>query len=131
MDVSINWIAVVIAAASAFVLGGVWYTVLFGRQWQELVGLSDEQVRQSQGKVFGGSAALQVIMAASLAAFIGAEGLGFGLFAGAAVGLTLVAASFGVNYLFERKPLVLFVINGGYVALTFVAMGAIIGAMQA
>ena len=51
--------------------------------------------------------------------------------AGLAAGLTWVAAAFGVNYLFERRPLRLWLINGGYNVIVFGVMGVIIGAMQA
>lgn len=51
------------------------------------------------------------MMAASLAAFIGDGGVVFGVFAGAAAGLTFVAAAVGVTYLFERRSLRLFAIN--------------------
>lgn len=70
-------------------------------------------------------------MAASLAAFIGAGGPAFGAFAGLAAGATWVAAAFGVNYLYERRPFSLWAINGGYNTVTFTVMGAIIGGMQA
>jgi hypothetical protein len=33
----------------------------------------------------------------------------------------------GVTYLFERRPLALWVINGGYHTVAFVVMGAILG----
>jgi hypothetical protein len=39
-----------------------------------------------------------------------------------------VSASFGINYLFERKSLTLFLINGGYHALQFTLIGLILGA---
>jgi hypothetical protein len=70
-------------------------------------------------------------MAAALAAFIGRNGAGFGAAAGAVAGIAWVAAAFGVNYLFERRRLALFAINGGYNAVTFTVMGVIVGAMQA
>ena len=41
-----------------------------------------------------------------------------------------VTASLGVNYLFERRPLGLWLINGGYSTLQFAMMGAIIGAFN-
>ena len=36
----VNWIAVIAAAVSAFVMGGLWYGPLFGKKWMALVGLS-------------------------------------------------------------------------------------------
>jgi hypothetical protein len=50
--------------------------------------------------------------------------------AGFAAGLCWVTASLGVNYLFERRPFRLWLINGGYFTLQFTAMGAILGAMH-
>jgi len=50
--------------------------------------------------------------------------------AGAAAGVAWVAASFGINYLFEHRSLKLWLINGGYHAVQFTAFGVIIGALQ-
>ncbi len=36
-----------------------------------------------------------------------------------------MAASLGINYLFERKPLKLFLINGGYFTLQFTLYGLV------
>lgn len=130
MSVNINWIAVLIAGASAFVVGGIWYGALFARRWQALVGLSDEEVASGRQRVFGGALVLSLVMALNLAFFIGAEGATFGLFAGLAAGVGWVAMAFGVNYLFERRPLALFLLNAGYNVITFALMGLIIGAMQ-
>lgn len=130
MDVSFNWLAIALAAISSFVIGGLWYSVFFARRWQRAAGVTDEQLKHGAARVFGGSLILAFVMAISLAAFIGSNGLGFGLFAGFATGATFVAAAFGVNYLFERRSPVLFAINGSYNVVSFTVMGAIIGALQ-
>ena len=39
----------------------------------------------------------------------------------------LVASSFGINYLFERRSLRLFLINGGYHTLQFTLYGLVLG----
>jgi hypothetical protein len=39
-----------------------------------------------------------------------------------------VATAFGVVYLFERRPIALFFINGGYNVVAYTVMGAILGA---
>ena len=41
--------------------------------------------------------------------------------------LAWVAASLGISYLFEQRPLKLWLINGGYHTLQFTLYGAIIG----
>ena len=44
-----------------------------------------------------------------------------------AAGFGWVALSFGVTYLFERKPLSLFLIKAGYHGVALTLMGAILG----
>ncbi len=129
----INFLAVALAALSAFFLGFIWYTVLFAKAWQKLIGMT-KSVSANQtpnlGKLLIGSFILEVIMAFNLAAFIGtdADWL-FGLFAGLATGLGFVSLAFGVNYLFEGKSFKLWLINAGYNTVVFAVMGLIIGAM--
>lgn len=127
----INPLAVLLAALSTFVIGGLWYSLLFAKPWQAAAGVTDEQLKKSSARVFVGAFVLSLVAAASLAAFIGSAGLGFGLFAGLASGLTFVAAAFGINYLFERRSLRLFAINASYNVVAFTLMGLILGAMQA
>ncbi|WP_131684826.1 DUF1761 family protein [Pseudarthrobacter sp. YALA5] len=130
MELNINWLAVLLAALAGFIVGGLWYSVLFAKVWQREAGVTDEQLKHGTVRVFAGSFLLAVVMAVALAAFIGNGGAGFGALAGLAAGLAWVAAALGVNYLFERRSLTLFAINASYNIVTFTAMGAIIGALQ-
>ena len=68
-------------------------------------------------------------MAINLAFFIGNNDAAFGLVAGLATGLGFVSLALGVNYLFEGKPLKLWLINAGYNTVVFSVMGLIIGAL--
>ena len=131
MAVEINWWGVVLAALSAFVVGGLWYSLLFAKPWQRAAGVTDAALRRGVIPSFVGTFLLSFVMAVALAAFIGPNGAGFGALAGAIAGIAWVAAAFGVTYLFERRGVALFLINGGYNALSFTAMGAIVGAFQA
>jgi hypothetical protein len=130
VELSVNWLAVLLAALSAFVIGGLWYSLLFAKPWQRAAGVTDEQLKSGTIRIFVGSFLIALVMAASLAAFIGKGGAVFGLLAGLAAGITWVAAAFGINYLFERRSVALFAINAGYNAVSFGVMGLIIGAMQ-
>ena len=127
----VNYLAVALAALSAFVLGGLWYSLLFARQWAALTGQSEEKLKSGNPAiVFGGAFLLNLVAAYVLAMFVGPMGVKFGALAGLSVGLCWVAVSLGVNYLFERRPFGLWLINGGYFTLQYTAMGAIIGAMS-
>lgn len=129
----INLLAVGLAALSAFFLGFLWYTIIFAKSWQELIGMknaSNGAETPNLGRLLIGSLILEVIMAFNLAAFIGTESNWlFGLGAGIAAGFGWVALAFGVNYMFEGKPFKLWLINAGYNTVVFGIMGLIIGAM--
>lgn len=128
----IDWIASLVAAVSAFVLGGLWYSpVLFAKSWQKDTGLSDEQLNAaSKGRIFGGAFVLCLLAAIVFSMFLGPDpSLALGVGAGASAGIFWVAGSFGVNYLFELKPLRLWLINGGYHAVQFTLYGLVFGLM--
>ena len=129
----VNMLAVLAAAVSSFLLGGLWYSpALFGNKWMRLTGQSEETLKSgSMAKIFGGAFLLNLITAWVFALFLGPKpGIEFAAGAGFAAGLCWVAAAFGVNYLFERRPFGLWLINGGYVTVQFTLLGAIIGAMS-
>jgi hypothetical protein len=128
----INPLATFLAALAAFFLGYLWYTVIFAKPWQALIGMKEgsEATPSNMGKLLLGSFILELLMALNLAFFIGKDGTwSFGLAAGLAAGLGWVGFAFGVNYLFEGKSFRLWFINAGYNTLVFAVMGLIIGAM--
>ena len=129
----INWLAVALCAMSSLFLGGVWYSpALFGKAWQDATGLSAEELAKgNMPKIFGLTLVLSFIAAAVFAMFLGPNfGIGPATAAGFSAGLCWVAASYGITYLFEHRPLKLWLVNGGYHTLQFTLFGAIIGSMQ-
>ena len=129
----ISWLAVALCAISSLVLGGIWYSpALFAKAWQQAAGLSDDQLKSgNMAKIFGLTLILSFVAAAVFAIFLGKNfGLGPAAAAGFSAGLCWVAASYGITYLFEHRPLKLWLINGGYHTLQFTLFGLIIGALQ-
>lgn len=131
MDISkLNLLAILAAAASAFIIGGAWYSpALFGTAWMKASGLSPEAMqKRSMGVVFSCALALSLVMAFNLAAFLaGPPNLAWGITAGGLAGIGWVAMAMGVTYLFEARPLRLFLIDAGYHAVAFMVMGGILG----
>ena len=131
---NINYLAVVAAAASAFLIGGLWYSpALFQRPWMAANGFTEADMKKgNQGTIFGGSFVLCLLMAFNLAAFLGAPDTTttWGATAGALAGVGWVAFGIGVVALFERRPLAYTLINGGYWAVALTVMGAILGAWR-
>jgi Protein of unknown function (DUF1761) len=126
----VDYLGVLAAAISAFLVGGLWYSpVLFGTRWAAYNGLVEEEMKKDAGRVFGGAFALSVAMALNLALFLGADPtFGFAIAASLAAGLGWVALGMGVTYLFERRPLGLWLIDGGYHVVSFAVMGVVLAA---
>ncbi|WP_246228331.1 DUF1761 domain-containing protein [Paraflavitalea devenefica] len=138
---SINWLAVLVAGISAFVLGGVWYSpALFGKAWMKENKITMEEVQSgNKAKIFGWAFILSLIMAANLAMFLaepkepcpGAPvvNISWGATAGFLAGIW-VFCSIAIVGLFEHKTARYIFINGGYCVIALVLMGAIIGAWR-
>jgi hypothetical protein len=105
---------------------------MFAKSWQQAAGVSDEQAKNANmALTFGLTFVLSLIAAWVFALFLGREmGVGPATAAGASAGLCWVAASYGITYLFEHRPLRLWLINGGYHTLQFTLFGLILGAMH-
>lgn len=125
----INLWAVLVAALSSFLLGGLWYSpALFEGTWNRESGRAQSPRGRHPALVFGGAFVLSVIAAAMFALFLGPQpALPFALGAGFAAGLCWVAASFGINYLFAGRSLKLWLIDGGYHTLQFTLYGLVLG----
>jgi hypothetical protein len=122
-------LAVLVAALSSFVLGGLWYGPLFGRAWQLEVGMSDERARSvDKVRVFGLSFLLALVAAGVFGMFLGPDPApGFAVGVGALAGLCWVGASFGINDLFEQRSVKLWAINAGYHTVVFTLFGVVFG----
>jgi hypothetical protein len=134
MDASkVNYLAALVAALSSFLIGGLWYSpILFAKAWMRETGLTDQQLRSGVARTFATAFVLSLVMAVNLGLFLGARaGVAWGATAGALAGVGWAAASLAVIYLFERRSLTLILIDGGYQAVAFTVMGAIIGAWPA
>ena len=129
----VNLLAVLLCGVSSLVLGGIWYSpMLFSKPWLRAAGLSEEQAKGgNMALMFGGTFVLSLIAAYVFAMFLGTQmSWGASTAAGFSAGLCWVAASYGISYSFERRPLALWLINGGYHTLQFTLFGLILGAMH-
>jgi hypothetical protein len=131
MGSHLNVWAILAAAVSAFLLGGLWYSpLLFARAWQRASGqTAADNDAQNRVRIFSLAFVLTLVMAVNLAMFLDAPAttLTWGATAGFLAGFGWVALSFGVVGLFESRPLSYVLVNGGYLVVAFVVMGAIIG----
>jgi hypothetical protein len=125
----VNFIAVILAAVSSFVLGGLWYSpTLFGGTWKREAGDPRTPGQGHPAKVFGISLLFAVAAALVYALIIPpATSLLHAAAQGLAVGAGVVAASFGINYQFANRSTKLLLIDGGYHTVQFLIYGLILG----
>ena len=130
---SINYLAVLAAAAATFLVGGLWYSpVMFQRAWMNANNLTEADLAEGgTGKIFGLAFVFAVVMSLNLAMFLNAPGttVTWGATAGALTAVW-VALGIGTVALFERRPAAYTAINGGYWFVSLVLMGAILGAWR-
>jgi hypothetical protein len=132
MDIStLNWPAIIVAAGSSFLIGGLWYSpILFGKQWMQENNLTDEEMKKgNMPKIFGLTFLFSLIMAFNLAMFLNDSktDAAWGATAGFLAGFGWVAMCIFTIGQFERKSTRYMLINGGYVTVGLTVMGLILG----
>jgi hypothetical protein len=132
MDIStLNWPAIIVAALANFLVGGLWYSpLLFGKLWMKENNFTEEEVQKGNiPKIFGLTFVFSLVMAFNLAMFLndGNTTASWGAIAGFLAGFGWVAMSIFVIGQFERKSTKYMLIHAGYVTISFILMGLILG----
>ena len=136
----VNVWAVLVCAVATMVAGFVWYSpVLFANPWMVLMGMDPNdkakiaEMQKSAGPSYGLSMVASILSAFVLGKIIIALHIAsmlYGLKIGFAVWLGFVTTVQLTNALFSKQPFKLYLINTGYQAVCFLAMGAILGAWR-
>jgi Kef-type K+ transport system membrane component KefB len=126
---ALNWWAILLATATAFALGALWYGPMFGKAWVRALGKSEDEIQPSPSP-FVISAVAALITCVALAAVM--QGLGLtGALAGLALGLLLgigfIATSMASDSAFCGWGWKLWAIQSGYRVVYSALMGGIIG----
>jgi biotin transporter BioY len=128
--ISMNWLAIICAAAAYWILGMIWYAALFGKIW--CAGLEQHGVKVQKGgmaaKMIGtfiGNLVAAVIMA-RLIQRIPVTDIVHGLRLGVGVGVGFSATAITIAYLWESKPFKVWLIDVSYYVLGCVLLGAIL-----
>lgn len=124
---NLNWFAIIVAALSTFMIGGVWYSI-FENPWMKANKFTKEDLlKRKMPLIFILSFFFAFLMSLNLALFIGKENLVFGTVVGFMTGFGWVGLGISIISLFENRPLKYVLINGGYMVVSFTLMGAILG----
>lgn len=128
----INYAAVFIAAVAYWLLGAVWYGVLFSKPWMALENITMEQAKSMNPVLpYVITFVLNLLIAYSLAQICiwrNANTAGRGASVGVLIWIGFIGPITYTTYMYEMRPKELFAINQFYPLAGLVLMGTIIGA---
>lgn len=117
---NLNWLHLLVAAIAYFAIGAIWYSpVLFSNAWAKAVGLKmdDPELKKTFPIAMIGSFLMMFITVVALGIIqqkIPAVGVSGALKVGLFFGLCFSSMAIGISYIYQRKPLVLYLIDCGY-----------------
>jgi len=135
---AIKWPAVAVAAVASFLLGGAWYSAIFGKLWIRLHGYSDEKLAEMKAKIspprfFGGMVASYFVLAVVVAILVGLLDLK-GAGAGVVLGLLLwagPAAAIGfTGHLASDRRNGIYLIDAAFQLVCLVTQGIILASWR-
>lgn len=141
MGVSINYLAVLLAAIASMVVGFVWYgPMLFGKAWMKEMGMTEksmEAAKAEMGKTYGISFLLALVTAYVMAhalvfgnTYLGMSGAGAGMQGAFYYWLGFTMPVQATDALFGKKNWKLFKLNTGYQLASLLAMGAVLSSLM-
>jgi len=130
VNFGVNYLAVVVAAIVALVIGFVWYSPrVFGNRWMAYLGTTQAQLGNPgpTGMAVGVVASLiNAWVIALLALNLGGKTLTDGVLLGILVWLGFMATITAAQISFEKKPWGLWILNNAHNVIVQVIMSAIV-----
>lgn len=119
---------VLAGTAAFFLVGALWYGVIFPKAWQRAAGLTNTQLQTGKMPlIFALTFAFEMLIAMVLWHLIARTDppsfVVMMMSVGFAIGVMIPAI--GINYLYLRKPLSLFLIDAGHFLVGMAAMGGV------
>lgn len=129
VNLSVNYLAVIVGMVAAFVIGAIWYSPpLFGKQYAASHGMTIEQMRPGpEGFVIGALAGLLNSWAlAVLSLNLGGKSLTDGVLLGVIVWVGFFASALAGDTVFRKGSWSVWTINAAHALVVQVVVGAIV-----
>ncbi|HEY6202010.1 MAG TPA: DUF1761 domain-containing protein [Candidatus Limnocylindria bacterium] len=130
VDMNVNYLAVIVAAVAALVIGFVWYAPqVFGTRWMGYLGTTQAQLGQpgAMGIVVGVVASVvNAWVLALLALNLGGKTITDAVMLGILVWLGFMATLTAAQISFEKKPWGLWLLNNAHNLIVQLVMAAIV-----
>lgn len=124
----LNLVAIVAATVAFWLVGAMWYGVLFGKLWQRETGMTEAPSGSRMALVMGLTLAFEMLVVVTLAHLVARTNPAphVVLMMAAGFALTIMTPAIGINYLHQRKSLTLFLIDAGHFLAGMLAAGALL-----
>jgi hypothetical protein len=130
MEVHVNYLAVAIATVASYVLGAIWYGVIFGKLWQKLTGITDMKPSPANiVLVLIGSFVMSYVLYHSIVfgdAYVNMKGISGGLMGGFFNWLGFIAPVTLCTKLYEKKPWGLWILDNAFWLISILMMSSIL-----
>lgn len=128
-----NYWAVVVSAVAYWLLGALWYDVLFAKQWAAYHQFTSAQINNFGYWPYIVTLALNLLIAfvlGQICLWRNANTAGRGAAIGVLLWIGIVGPIAFTTYMYEMRPMALFAINEFYPLAGLCLMGAILGAWK-
>ena len=128
----LNYLAILVTAAVIFVIGAIWYSVLFGKMWMNAHGYTPEQIegmRSGMALAYAVSFVCYLVLAtvmSLLVALLGLDSAMGGAKLGAICWLGFVATIGCTAYLYSNRSITTWIIDAAYQLVFMVTAGVIL-----
>ena len=131
----LNYLAVVVGAIAYFIIGSLWYSVLFGKVWMAAnnIPTPTEEDKQKMKKQMAPMMLTTLVccfaatvIVGCIEALTGVHSVAIGVKAGLAAGV-LTTMAIALNHMYLQKPFKLWVIDSAYHLCGLIISGIILG----
>ena len=127
-----NHLALLVSAILQWLIGGLWYSLLFKKSWMSLTGyVRPANGERPKGAVFGMTISFVVSLILSLilahvVIWSGSDNLASGIFVGFICWLGFIAGPLLAQGIYEQRPVKLWAINAGYWLVALLVSGGLL-----
>jgi len=122
-----NWLAIGLGTLAFWLIGALWYGMLFGKAWQAETGVTEAPKGAAVARVMGLTLLLEFVVVLTLGhmfAFLEPSDRGK-LMIATGFGLAIMTPAIGINYLHQRRSLKLFLIDASHFIVGMAAVGGV------
>jgi hypothetical protein len=129
MIANLNYLHIAVSTLVYFLLGAIWYSLLFGKKWMALLGIvPNEKDKKDMPKIMAITVVLNFIITSAVACvlhFVQPSSVMGALKVGILLGVGFTACTTAMNYMYSKRPFGLTMIDSGYHVVSICAVSVL------